>query len=163
MTTRYEIACDWDGVIDSYATGHKERPDVFNDPPVPGAIAWLTECHVEGRSVIINSTRLEHDDHVLGAEIEAAMKAYLIANGCPVDVAHGLHFWTGEGKPRAKIYIDDRGYRFEGVFPSVKEMDGMDVWNRNARTKARHEMTLRADYDAQAIASMDETVKPRGR
>ena len=163
MTIRYDIACDWDGVIDSYVTGHKGRPDQFDDPPVPGAIAWLAACHMAGRSVIINSTRLEHHESVLTAEIENAMKEYLIICGCPADVAHGLHFWSGEGKPRAKVYIDDRGYRFEGTFPSVDELDAMDVWNRNDRTKARHEKVQRADYDAQAVASMDETAKPRGR
>lgn len=153
MTTRYDIACDWDGVIDSYVTGHKGRPDIFSDPPVPGAMAWLTELHMKGKSVVIHSTRLEHHDEVLAVEIEVAMKRYLVSNGCPPDVVHGLAFWSGEGKPRARVYIDDRGYRFEGTFPSVDELDKLDVWNRNDRTKARHEAAKRDEYEAQAADS----------
>lgn len=152
-TTRYDISCDWDGVIDSYVTGHKGRPDVFSDPLVPGAIGWLTDCHLTGKSVIIHSTRLEHHDDVMAHEIAHAMKAYLIKNGCPPDVAHGLHFWSDEGKPRAKVYIDDRAYRFEGTFPSVEELEGLDVWNRNDRTKARAEAAKQAEYDVNAEAA----------
>ena len=151
MTVRYDIACDWDGVIYSFVTGFPERPNEFADDPVPGAINWLTECHMAGKTVVINSTRLEYNDEVTAKEIVDAMVAWLVRNGCPSEVAHGLHFWTDEGKPRARVYIDDRGYRFEGTFPSVTEMGLMDVWNRNERTKARAEASKRAEYEAQAV------------
>lgn len=161
MTVRYDIALDWDGCIDSYVSGHKERPDIFNDPPVPGAIAWLTEVILAGKLIVINSTRLEHHDDVLAHEIATAMKTYLIKNGCPPDVAHALHFWSEEGKPRARVYIDDRGYRFEGTFPSVAELDGLDVWNRNDRIRARVEAVGRKKYEAQKAAFEAEEAAQR--
>ena len=148
----FDISCDWDGVIHSYVSGSPSRPDIFQDPPVPGAIEWLASCVMAGQTIIINSTRLVHDDEVLAAEVVESMKSYLIEEGCPSEVVHALKFWSGEGKPRAKLYIDDRAYRFEGTFPSVDEMGGMDVWNRASRIKARAEAKEQSRYDAQKLA-----------
>ena len=108
-------------------------PSIFNDPPVVGAIQWLLLCHRAGKTIIINSTRL--NDETENRDVQNAMKTYLRQHGCPQEVVEALHFWTGKGKPRARVYIDDRAVQFEGVFPHVKWIEGFDVWNRWQRIR----------------------------
>ena len=40
--SKYIICCDFDGVLNSYASGW-QGPTVISDPPVPGAMRWLIE------------------------------------------------------------------------------------------------------------------------
>lgn len=138
MVQRYDIACDWDGVINSYTSGF-EGPGIFNDPPVPGAIQWLTACHRAGRVIVINSTRL--NEETKDGAVQGAMKEYLLRHGCPQEVVDALHFWTGRGKPRARAYVDDRAVRFEGdfSFPGMlaPESRFKDVWNRHQRIRSK--------------------------
>jgi len=48
--------------------------------------------------------------------------------------AHPKFFvFTGQTKPHAHVYVDDRGYRFEGEFPSVEVLEhlGHNTWNKS--------------------------------
>lgn len=112
------IAVDFDGVLHSYTSGWKGPADI-PDPPVPGAIEWLNKIspHFE---VVIFTTR--------GESIYAknAIRQYLYDYG-----------WTAakgatvtNTKIPAIIYIDDRGWRFEGEFPSKEEIHRAKPWNK---------------------------------
>lgn len=118
MTGKYTIAVDFDGVIHSY-TSPWVAPDVIPDPPVPGAIDWLNEIDAK-LTVVIFTTR--------GATLEgrSAVRNWLWDNGATLDEIRV----TAE-KPAALLYIDDRGYRFDGAnFPTVEEVHRLRPWNK---------------------------------
>lgn len=114
---QYTVAVDFDGVIHSY-TSPWEGADVIPDPPVKGSIEWL--CEISNHFVVvIHTTRGETRK---GRE---AVAQYLQDNGFmrPVKI-------TNEKIP-ALVYVDDRGYRFDGVnFPSRNDVHRLIPWNK---------------------------------
>ena len=133
--TRYDVAIDWDGVIYQYLTPIGDGPaSAMPDAPVPGAIEWLEALHRAGLSMVIHSTRLSVSDF---DGVFDAMRAYLAEHGCAAEVIDGLDLWIHYGKPRARVYVDDRGFRFDGRFPDPAELVALDVWNRVDRDAAR--------------------------
>lgn len=115
---RWTIAVDFDGVIHSYVSPWV-APQVIPDPPVDGAIEWLSAIQ-EHFDVVIFTTR-----------------------GKTVDGSRAVHEWLSEHglqdaekllvtdeKPAALIYIDDRGWRFEGRFPTKDEIHEARPWNK---------------------------------
>lgn len=125
--SRQTIAVDFDGVIHSYTSKWTTASEI-PDPPVEGAIEWLHEM-VQKFEVIIFSTRAET---FAG---QYAIKAWLKKH------ADGI-WWPGPGylgieevritykKEPAIVYIDDRGWRFEGKFPSAETILGLKPWNK---------------------------------
>lgn len=132
MKRELKVAVDVDGVIHSYVSKF-QGVDVFCDPPVEGAIAWLADMHMEGIKVVFHSCRFTvTDDNPSPFPAVDAFKKYLIANGLPQDIVHACEYWYGEGKPKAKLYIDYHGFRFEGRFPDVDVIRYLrDPWNRD--------------------------------
>lgn len=117
---RRTLAIDFDGVLHSYASGWQGATSV-PDPPVEGAIAWLTEA-AERFDLAIWSVRTAHPGAL------EAMRAWLRAHGLPERVLERLRFPLA--KPPAELYIDDRAYRFEGTFPSFDELATLEPWTR---------------------------------
>jgi hypothetical protein len=120
------IALDFDGVIHQYTTKWTDAKTI-SDPPVPGAFAAIQHYRDHGFKVIIYSARLTPDDNTEGAwqatmETKEAMREWFLGYGVPMDVINEFVFWTSPGKPHALIYIDDRGYRFEGTFPTAAQV-----------------------------------------
>ena len=126
---KWTIAVDFDGVLHQYISPWVDAT-VIPDPPVPGAIEWLTEMSRHFR-IVIHTCRFKQDNldpadderyppQSLGkvARVVHAVQQWLRAHGLPGEVLAGLHFWTFPGKPTALVYVDDRGYRFRGDFPS---------------------------------------------
>lgn len=130
------IAIDFDGVIHAYTSGWK-GPLVIADGPMPGAFDFITRV-VSHRKVkaVIYSARLANRPEDGGPEgVVHAMQAWFRKYGLPEGILRQIEFHTGHGKPAAIIYIDDRGHRFQGSFPSVKTMlEGMPVWKPNSGT-----------------------------
>ena len=115
-TTRKTLAIDFDGVI------HKNSKGFFNgevyDDPVDGSIAaikYLAEYYT-----IILYTFKGHPDRPLvrgmnGIELTWEwLKKYGI-DKCVQDIV-----W---GKPNARIYVDDKGYKFENWKDTIKYID----------------------------------------
>ena len=90
------------------------------DPPVLGAIEWLNEI-TEKFEVVIHTTR---GDQPGGNE---AVSAYLREHGYT-----GPDLTVTSHKVPALIYIDDRGWRFEGTFPTAREIHAARPWNKEA-------------------------------
>jgi len=116
---RYTIAVDFDGVLHSYVqpwVSHEHIPD----PPVEGAMAWLTEMSKEF-DIVIHSTRASTP------EGRMAVLNYLQVNGY-----HGRIKGITNEKPPALIYLDDRAYRFEGpgTFPTREQVMAARPWNK---------------------------------
>ena len=121
---RRETVCvDFDGVIHSYRSGWLGGT-VIPDPPVPGAIDWLTQI-AERYEIAILSTRTAEAGAV------DAMREYLRAHGLAPAIVERIHF--ARSKPPARIYVDDRGWRFEGTFPSLDEIRSFRPWIKKQR------------------------------
>lgn len=114
------LAVDFDGVLHSYTHGWQGLA-VIDDPPVPGAIEWLTQA-AERFDVVIFSARNAHPPSV------NAMRVWFVHHGLPVDVLARLTFPTE--KPTAHVYLDDRAWRFEGTFPDLASLGAFTPWNR---------------------------------
>lgn len=117
---RKTICVDFDGVIHSYASGWK-GPTVLPDPPVEGAIEWLTRV-AERFDLAIASVRNGQPGAI------EAMRAWLSRHGLPAHVLERVRFPLH--KPPAEVYIDDRAYRFEGSFPTLDELGALQPWSR---------------------------------
>lgn len=123
MGKRYSIAVDFDGVIHSYTSPWVDAATI-PDPPVEGAIEWLTAIS-EKFDVVIFTTR--------GKTLEGrtAVARYIAQHGyC------GRDFTVTAEKPPCLIYLDDRAYRFEGpgTFPTAEQVHQAIPWNKRPRT-----------------------------
>lgn len=113
------ICVDFDGVIHSYSSGWK-GPGIIPDPPVQGAIEWLTSLIDDpDLDPQIYSARSKDDDGIY------AMKQWLRNNGLDPSL---LKFPTK--KPPAFLTIDDRAICFEGVFPTLDSIKEFKSWNK---------------------------------
>lgn len=103
------VSVDFDGVIHSYTSGW--NGPVPTDPPVQGArdfINWLLD---NGLSVVIFSTRAATPKGEEG--IWRWLREWDFPSTRILNVT--------DKKPKAVLYIDDRGYRFNGDFKELQE------------------------------------------
>lgn len=125
MSGKKRICVDFDGVLHKYTSGWKGA-DVIPDGDVPGAADFLVEASKEF-VVSIHSSRSQDPAGL------RAMKRWICAlleRRAPVearDVFEHLEFPTQ--KPPAIVYIDDRAWRFDGVFPNPTELADFQPWN----------------------------------
>ena len=96
------IALDFDGVLHSYTSGWTGWTPL--DMPVPGAQDFVLDLLELGYSVVIYSARFSEGVGRSGAA------RWMAEHGFPP----GIHLATL--KPQASLYVDDRGFRFEGSF-----------------------------------------------
>lgn len=109
MTNKKPIlVLDFDGVLHSYTSGWK-GVDIIPDLPVDGAIENVKE-YVKHFDVWIVSSRTREK---IGRE---AIINWLVKYGFPDDII------VSADKPAAFLTIDDRGWTFNGTFPSVEEL-----------------------------------------
>lgn len=117
------ICLDFDGVLHAYTSPWTESSEI-SDGPVPGARAFCEILLGEGFSVVVFSSRAADESG------RRAIEAWLAEHNFPlaVRVAHG-------GKPQAEIYVDDRGYRFEGDFTACLNFirKGVRPWNKKGK------------------------------
>ena len=121
---RQDICVDFDGVINSYESGFTKIDDL-PDAPVKGAFKWLLSMNASGYDVNILSTR-SSDRRGL-----AAMKAWFIEHGWRMNTdGEPEYLLFPTKKPPALIYIDDRGYCFDGTFPTAHFIRTFKPWNK---------------------------------
>jgi len=114
------IICDFDGVIHSYKSGWKGA-DVCPDQPVEGAIEWLNNMARDFKIAILSSR-----SHQEGG-IEA-MRKYVLEHGVTYQHIEDESIFFPTEKVPAIMSIDDRGFRFNGTFPSKLEIDNFLPW-----------------------------------
>jgi hypothetical protein len=112
------IAVDFDGVCHSYLTSVSvSEQHVIQDPPVEGALEWITEVF-EHFNVVIFTCR------AYVPEGRKAVVNWLRYNGFP-----NTHVTSQ--KPIAKMYVDDRAWAFDGKeFPPMETLFNYKPWNR---------------------------------
>ena len=122
------LCVDFDGVIHSYTSGW-QGADKAEDPPVPGAIAFLREA-VKHFEVCIYSSRSREPDgvHCMAQYIgrwaleerldDHEELAWISAIAFPVF------------KPAAFLTLDDRAVTFNGTFPTPETLLLFKPWNK---------------------------------
>ncbi len=122
--SRYTIAVDFDGVLHSYVTPWIDATTI-PDPPVEGAIEWLNGI-ARQFDVVILTTRGKTD------AARQAVCGWLRKHGY-----EGTFPEVTDRKVPALVYVDDRGWRFEGSnFPTADEVHQARPWNKGGRRGA---------------------------
>lgn len=127
MSEEYSpTACfDFDGVIHPYPKGWLGIDIIEDVPPVSGFIETVENYLANGINVAIYSSRSrEHKGKV--AIIKYAKKYF-------PDLIPKVRF--PEHKPPAHVYIDDRGFHFQGTFPSAEFIKTFKPWNKKKAEK----------------------------
>lgn len=141
------ICIDFDGVIHSYTSGW-QGIDIIPDQPVPGALNAINS-YLETYNVAIFSARSRDENGI------TAMISWMRLWGFPVDK---LMFPTE--KPPAIIYIDDRGFAFDGNFPDTDFIDNFKPWNKqismpNTEVLEGYELEIRKWLDGDLVIGFD--------
>ena len=127
--SRHSIAVDFDGVIHQFISPWTGDPEHIPDPPVQGAIEWL-EKMVDDYDVYIFTCRLLASNR---SQVERAMRGWFRKHDASQTLVRALRFCYE--KPHVMVYLDDRGMRFEGTFPTVEEIVAASIpWNKKGRT-----------------------------
>ncbi|MBX7192357.1 MAG: hypothetical protein K1X94_09875 [Sandaracinaceae bacterium] len=119
-TRRRTLVVDFDGVLHSYSSGWK-GPTSIPDPPVEGALSFLERATQRFEVAVLSSRSRE------AGGIDA-MKKWLLEHGLDPLVLGQLRF--PRTKPPAHVYLDDRGWRFDGVFPSLEAIEAFEPWHK---------------------------------
>ena len=99
------IAIDFDGVIHRYSKGWQGMGNAY-DPPNPGAVAAIKELNQRGYRLVVFSSR--------NVDI---IKEWLSKH----DLSEYFDEITNTKIP-ARVYIDDRGYRFTSWEKTMEEL-----------------------------------------
>ena len=128
-----DICLDFDGVLHSYESEWIDA-DVIPDPPVDGAIETLYTYLDAGLTLAILSVRsaLPGGIQAMREWLGKHDREYRYQNR----IRHNVptlndRIYMPDHKPAAKVYVDDRGFRFEGVFPTPDELRALFIpWNK---------------------------------
>lgn len=111
------VAVDFDGTLHPYTNGWTgSEPD--DEPPIPGAEAFLQELLTDGYDIAIFSCRADHQDGRIGI-------LNWLGKHMP-DVYRHLGGWGGKTltvthfKPPAIAYVDDRAVPFTGSWADAR-------------------------------------------
>ncbi|MCP5018419.1 MAG: hypothetical protein GY938_24545 [Ketobacter sp.] len=130
MSDKPILCLDFDGVIHSYTSGWKGA-DIIPDPPVPGAIKFISKA-IDHFDVQIYSSRSGQPGGI------KAMQRWLADwwrdhhQEPPVDfnsLAKNTIGWPTE-KPPAMVTIDDRAITFTGEWPDMEILKSFKPWNK---------------------------------
>ena len=118
------IAVDFDGVLTQFDSWNKwEGPGIARDNPQEGAITWLRSLLSDEEFIVcIFSSRNRY------REGQHAIAGWLWKFGMELDEIDQIVFV--KEKPPAHMFIDDRCYCFQGVFPSIDKIKSFDPWNK---------------------------------
>lgn len=112
---RKTIAVDFDGVLHDY-DGEWRGPEHLPGQPIAGAVEAV-RSYLGEYDVVVFSARAETPQGV------HAIRRWLVDNRFPLlNVTHV--------KPPAVLYIDDRGWHFDGRWPTLGEIRSFRPWNR---------------------------------
>lgn len=122
------VCVDFDGVIHEYISPWT-TPLIISDNIIPGAAKFLYDC-CEEFNIVIHSTRCKDSSAIL--RMIDWLRVQLSKELTDKEVLQVMTNLTfNYEKVKAIIYIDDRGYRFEGRFPTVDEIKELkSTWNK---------------------------------
>jgi hypothetical protein len=120
---RYQpaVAIDFDGVIHAFVSRFTAST-IIPDDPVPGAFEFIRQVDAEGYRVVIHTARANEEAAI------TAIRAWFSRQGLEASISEKIKITSH--KSSAVVYIDDRGWRFEGVFPSIETIRNLRQWNK---------------------------------
>ena len=106
------LCLDFDGVLHGYRNGFTPgaAPD---DNAVEGAVAFVRWAMQRGYKIVVQSARFDRRENF------EYVRHWLMTHGFPTAFMELV-----SEKPKASLYVDDRGFRFEGPqsWDVLKEM-----------------------------------------
>jgi hypothetical protein len=130
---QYTVVLDFDGVVHLYDSPW-QGADIIPDPPVPGALDFICQVvnHPELKLAIFSS----RSDTFAGREairdwLYRHLQYYLQSGDKADDVLKKIAL--PQHKPPAILYIDDRGFHFNGTFPTLNWILSFKPWNKKER------------------------------
>lgn len=126
------LCLDFDGVVHSYTSGWKGARNI-PDPPVPGALNFISDALEAGWKVVIHSSRARYFGGI------SAMRAWLMKHAGNQWDCMGPSFCDvkfARWKPSAVITIDDRGFQFQGTWPSLESIKAFKPWYKRSPVSA---------------------------
>lgn len=129
---KFAVAVDFDGVIADFSEGWR-GDGVFGDL-IPESLDFVKWCLDQGGWAWIHTCRASAVNPITGKlrspAVEAGLREWLRTNGFPMDNPC-LEIWTGQGKPYADLYVDDKvflirdgrepGQYYRGQFSRLKD------------------------------------------
>ncbi|GHU65037.1 hypothetical protein FACS189447_03260 [Spirochaetia bacterium] len=137
----FDVALDFDGVINSYKNGWKG--DTETDDPVPGVADGILELLEGGRSLVIYSTRAG------SPEGKRTIYDYLwsIIGGATERITISAE------KPIATVYIDDRAITFDGNWKEIPgKIDKFKSWIDKSLTWSGYKLQGRTKVQGMDIS-----------
>lgn len=121
------VAIDFDGVIHQHVSKWTVAHEI-HDGPVPGAFDFIEQV-LDEFDVVIFSARASD---LRGKE---AIETWLWEEWKRVkkNVNTLLRIKVTAQKPSAFIYIDDRGWHFQGTFPTMDELRSFEPWQKKLK------------------------------
>ena len=130
-----DVCMDFDGVWSTYVTPWINAGTIV-DPPVPGVFEAARGYLARKLKLAVHSARSTQADGIL------AMRSWIETHDAEIrrpdqaPIVDELLFPFH--KPAAKVYLDDRGIRFEGKFPSADDLiRKFSVWNEGQKNVRR--------------------------
>ena len=116
------ITLDFDGVLNGNQSQHDgDNPTApIPDPPVPGSREAVAALRAKGYEVVVLSARTSDNPKSI-----ETIRAYLTKHGIEVDA-------VVDKKLPSRLYVDDRGFRFEGDWNAVLAFleQGAQPWHK---------------------------------
>jgi hypothetical protein len=137
----FDVALDFDGVINSYKSGWKGETET--DDPVKGAAEGILKLLDMGLSVVIYSTRAG------SPEGKKTIYDYLwsIIGGATERIAISAE------KPIASVYVDDRAVTFSGDWEEIPEkIEKFKSWVDKSLTWSGHKLQGRAKIQGMDVS-----------
>ena len=129
----HTVAVDFDGVLHQNWQPNFERADHIANLPVVGAMRWLMDLMIRNVEIIVHSVRLSPghprpNESYEQYKVVKAMRSWFEEHGGDT-LAHYIQFAL-QGKPNADVYVDDKCWRFEGIFPDAEQLLSKVSWER---------------------------------
>lgn len=103
---QYQIAIDFDGVIYKNSKGYHDG--TIYDDPIEGALDAIKDIHDKGYTIVIFTGKVKPDRPSPNSKTMIQLVEEWLEKH---NVRQYIKEVTSE-KPRALVYIDDKGYRF---------------------------------------------------
>ena len=117
-----QVAIDFDGVVHGNSKGFYDG--TVYDPPIEGSVEAIKWFHSQGLDIVLFTAKVKPDrplvDGKTGEELIWEWLAKYEINSYIKEI-------TCE-KPRAIVYIDDRGIRFESWSQTLKQFN--EIYNK---------------------------------
>ena len=117
-----QVAIDFDGVVHGNSKGFHDG--TVYDPPIEGSVEAIKWFHSQGLDIVLFTAKVKPDRPLVGGKTGEELIWEWLAK---YEINSYIKEITCE-KPRAIVYIDDRGIRFESWEQTLKQFN--EIYNK---------------------------------